>query len=100
MRVLSPSLTPSLIALNIASSLSEAWTLASVRSLISSFLAMVVSPLPSGPWHFLQFLSQFSFTSAAEADTTMAAQAATVISIALFIIYFLDGLFVRRILPE
>jgi hypothetical protein len=33
-----------------------------------------------------QFLSQVSFTSAAEADTSIAAQAAIVISIAFFII--------------
>ena len=86
MRVFSPSFTPSLIALSIASSFRESWYLASVKSLISSFLPIFVSPFPSGPWHLAQLFSQFSFTSAAETETNIAAQAAIVINIALFII--------------
>src|SRR5215475_397939 len=60
---------------------------------MSSFLPILVSPLPSGPWHLAQFLSQVSFTSAAEADRMPAAKAAARVTMIFFMIYLMQCLF-------
>src|SRR5690349_19388907 len=53
------SLTPSLMALKASSSFISDCSLASVRFLMASFWPILVSPLPSGPWHLAHCLSQF-----------------------------------------
>src|SRR6266571_2338982 len=79
------SLIPSLIALKASSSFNSACSLASVRFLMASFWPILVSPLPSGPWHLAHRLSQFSFTSAAEADNSAAAEMASIERTVFFI---------------
>src|SRR5690242_14207256 len=62
-----------------------AWTLASVRSLISSFLPILVSPLPSAPWHLAQSFSQISLASPARAVRAPAASRARLSTTSFFI---------------
>src|ERR1051325_1240697 len=52
-----------------------------------SFSPILVWPLPSGPWHLVQFFSQFSFASAAEAWIA----AAKPITVASRINFFIVG---------
>src|SRR5664280_2361578 len=47
-----------------ASSLRSACTLASVKFFAPSFTPILVSALPSAPWHLAQSVSQFSLASA------------------------------------
>src|SRR6185436_16787547 len=79
------SFMPSLICLNICSSVKVAWYLESVKSFASAFLPALVWPFPSAPWHAAQCLVQFSAVSAAWPVTATAPMASRTAAILFFV---------------
>src|SRR6476661_10168706 len=70
--VLPFSFTPFLIDSAAFASVNPACTFASVRSFAFSVFPILVSALPSLPWHWTQFASQFALASAASDDIALA----------------------------